>query len=106
MQKSKVTPDARRGWLKNGNPPGDFSLAPRCGAMTRRRTACQAPAMKNGRCRMHGGTSSGPKTRAGIESIRQRLTKHGKYSAAAIAERRYVRALLSEGRELLARLIP
>jgi len=31
----------RRGWLKNGNPPGDYSQALRCGAKTRRLTACQ-----------------------------------------------------------------
>jgi hypothetical protein len=24
--------EKRRGWLRNGNPPGDFSTAPRCGA--------------------------------------------------------------------------
>ena len=28
---------------------------PRCRARTRRGTECQSPAMKNGRCRMHGG---------------------------------------------------
>ncbi|TGN50059.1 hypothetical protein E4L95_17810 [Paracoccus liaowanqingii] len=34
----------------------------RCGARTRQGMACQAPAMPNGRCRMHGGTSTGPRT--------------------------------------------
>jgi hypothetical protein len=29
----------------------------RCGAKTRLNGQCQAPAMKNGRCRMHGGKS-------------------------------------------------
>lgn len=33
--------------------------APRCGAKTRKGNACQSPAMKNGRCRMHGGKSPG-----------------------------------------------
>lgn len=33
--------------------------SPRCNAMTRRKTACQAPAMANHRCRMHGGLSTG-----------------------------------------------
>ncbi len=28
-----------------------------CGAKTRQGTACKAPAMRNGRCRMHGGKS-------------------------------------------------
>ena len=29
--------------------------APRCGARTRNQSACLAPAMRNGRCRLHGG---------------------------------------------------
>lgn len=34
--------------------------APKCGAKTRRSSSfCQSPAMSNGRCRMHGGKSSG-----------------------------------------------
>ena len=38
----------------------------RCGAKTRKGTACQRPAnKKNGRCRLHGGASAGPKTDAG-----------------------------------------
>jgi hypothetical protein len=54
----------RRGWLKNGNPPGDFTPAARCGAKTRQRTPCPGPAMRNGRCRMHGGASTGRRTAA------------------------------------------
>ncbi len=94
----------RRGWLKNGNPPGDFSKAPRCGARTRRGTACESPAMPNGRCRLHGGRSTGPKTPEGIERIRRATMKHGRYSQAAKAERRQVRQLLKECRAVLARL--
>jgi hypothetical protein len=37
----------------------DMHQAKRCRARTRRGTECQSPAMKNGRCRMHGGTSPG-----------------------------------------------
>ena len=34
----------------------------RCGAKTRRGTGCQRPAnKKNGRCRLHGGASTGAK---------------------------------------------
>jgi len=91
----------RRGWLKNGNPPGDMSKAPRCGARTRRQTPCLGPAMKNGRCRMHGGTSTGPRTPEGLERSRRARWKHGAYS-------REVRALLAESqrrwRELMALL--
>ena len=61
----------RRGWLKNGNPPCDFSKAPRCGAKTRRGSRCRCPAMSNGRCCIHGGLSTGPTTPEGIERIRR-----------------------------------
>ena len=36
----------RRGWLKNGNPPGDFTTAARCGAKNRRWKALPSPAMR------------------------------------------------------------
>jgi hypothetical protein len=75
-----------RGRLKNGNPSGDYAKAPRCGARNRRGTACQCSAMKNGRCRLHGGLSTGPKTPEGIERIRKARTKHGRYSQFAIVD--------------------
>jgi len=96
--------DKRRGKLKNGNPSGDFSKAARCGAKTRRGTSCQCPAMKNGRCRLHGGLSTGPRTEAGIESIRRARTKHGYYSKAAMLERRRGRVELRALRQTLAYL--
>lgn len=34
-----------------------------CGATTRKGTSCHNIPMKNGRCRMHGGKSTGPKDR-------------------------------------------
>src|SRR5262245_7422105 len=70
------------------------SKAPRCGAKTRKGTACQAPAMRNGRCQFHGGKSTGPRTPEGIERIRRAATKHGWYSKAAKAERRRIRELV------------
>lgn len=36
--------------------------------------------MKNGRCRMHGGKSTGPRTREGRDRIRSANLKHGRYS--------------------------
>jgi ribosomal protein L32 len=36
---------------------------PRCGARTRSGAACKAPSMPNGRCRMHGGMSTGAPAR-------------------------------------------
>jgi hypothetical protein len=91
----------RRGCLRNGNPSGDFSKAPRCGAKNRHGSPCNCPAMPNGRCRLHGGLSTGPKTKAGIERIRRAVTKHGRYSQAAKAETRYFKALLKECRETI-----
>jgi hypothetical protein len=88
--------NSRRGWLRNGNPPGDFSKAPRCGGRTRRGTACQCPAMANGRCRLHGGLSTGPKTWEGIERIQEANTKHGRYRKVARESRRRVRAMLRQ----------
>lgn len=87
--------------LKNGNRQGDWNSAPRCGAKTRKGTPCRSPAMKNGRCRMHGGGSTGPKTAEGIERIRKARTKHGRYSAASIASRREARQAIRQIRALL-----
>jgi hypothetical protein len=94
----------RRGRLKNGNPPGDFFQAPRCHAKTRRGTACLSPAMANGRCRMHGGSSTGPKTAEGRERIRRASTKHGIYSAAFQREQQKYRDLMRESRGLLRKI--
>jgi TatA/E family protein of Tat protein translocase len=82
---------------------GDLSQARRCGAKRRRGTPCQCPAMANGRCRLHGGLSTGPKTLAGIAHIREALTEHGIYSKAAKADTLSVRTLLRESRKLLSR---
>jgi hypothetical protein len=57
--------------------------------------------MKNGRCRLHGGLSTGPKTAEGIERIRKARTKHGRYSQRAIVERRAGRETLRRLRELI-----
>lgn len=78
-----------------------FMIAPRCGAKTRKGTPCQAPAMKNGRCRMHGGKSTGPKTPEGIERIRQAHLKHGLYTKESIATRKEFNALVKQMRNTL-----
>jgi hypothetical protein len=93
-------PHAKRcGWLKNGNPPGDPSTAPRCGAKTRKGTPCKGPAMRNGRCRMHGGASTGPRTQAGLARSRQANSKDGRYCAKAKLEAKLLHQLLRECRE-------
>lgn len=79
---------AARGWLRNGNPPGDFHRCARCGAKTRSGRPCRSPAMKNGRCRMHGGKSTGPRTEAGLERCRQAHCKTGRHSKVQKRHRR------------------
>jgi len=59
---------------------------------------------ENGRCRLHGGLSTGPKTAEGIERIRRAVTKHGNYSGRAKAERAEYRELVRACREILAGL--
>jgi len=75
--------------------------APRYGAKTRKGTPCKAPAMANGRCRMHGGKSTGPRTPEGLERSRKANFKHGYYSAESIANRKILRQLLRNCRETL-----
>ena len=60
--------------------------------------------MANGRCRLHGGLSTGPKSAKGIELIRLAVTKHGRYSAAAKVEQEQYRALLQAGHELMRQI--
>ena len=81
-------PPDRRGRLRNGAAPGDFLAAPRCGARTRSGECCRQPAMKNGRCRMHGGLSTGPRTADGRARCAAARRTHGFYSAEMVALRR------------------
>jgi hypothetical protein len=96
--------EQRRGWLKHNNPPGNFLKAKRCGARNRRGSPCCCPAMPNGRCRLHGGLSTGPKTPEGKERARRANLKHGRFTAEAIRERREVRAVLRQAKKFFASL--
>ena len=60
---------------KAARSTADREEAPRCGARTRRGTACVRKGLANGRCPNHGGKSTGPKTAEGRARIaaRQRL---------------------------------
>jgi anti-sigma regulatory factor (Ser/Thr protein kinase) len=81
--------DSGLGGRKRNNPL-QFPLhrALKCRARTRSGQPCQAPAMSNGRCRMHGGSSPGaPKGN-------KNAFKHGRYTADAIARRRKISGLL------------
>jgi hypothetical protein len=77
------------GTIESSAPAGSTrSEGPRCGARTRNGNSCRAPAMPNGRCRMHGGLSPGaPKGN-------KNALKHGRYTAEAIARRRAISDLV------------
>jgi hypothetical protein len=69
------------------------NAAPRCGARSKRTgKPCRAAAMPNGRCKVHGGKSTGPRTPEGLERSRRANWKHGYYSREAKTERSRVRA--------------
>jgi hypothetical protein len=88
VPKRHAAPGQRRGCLKNGNPSGDYLQAPRCGARTRAGCPCRQPAMANGRCRMHGGLSTGPRTPEGLARSRTARLTHGYRTAELIGLRR------------------
>ena len=63
----------------------------RCDARTRAGTPCRRWPMPNGRCRLHGGCSTGPRTAEGLARLRAARTIHGGRGA----EVRKVRALIA-----------
>jgi hypothetical protein len=87
------------------------SARPRCGAKTKAGTACQAQALKNGRCPLHGGLSTGPNTPGGkakraeiarahmskmwdrwrVEGRNQNLTEEGRRRIGEAQKRRWAR---------------
>lgn len=65
---------------------------------------CQRHAAKGKAvCRMHGALA-GPKTKEGINRIKQANTKHGNYTKEAFTERRAFRNLLKEYKEQLSEI--
>ena len=74
----------------------------RCEARTRRGTLCQRPArLPVGRCKLHGGRSSGPKTEAGLARLAASKTTHGNCTAAKRVE---AKRKAQVGREVRAEL--
>ena len=86
------------------------AAAPRCGAYARRTgLPCQKPAMPNGRCRLHGGASTGPRTPEGIARCTAAPMKHGRRNAAAralAAQRGQARSASAALRRLLVEIDP
>ncbi len=95
-------PSGGRGCLKNGAAGGDYLAAPRCGARTRAAGSCRQPAMPNGRCRLHGGKSTGARTEAGRERLRSIHTRHGGYGRDLLAWFRRMDAFIAETKQVMA----
>lgn len=75
-----------------------------CGAKTRVSVisdSCRRIAMPNGRCHLHGGKSTGAKTKVG--KMRQKMAswKHGRRSKEAIEKTRFLKNLLRSCNERL-----
>ena len=99
------TPPPNLDPLRGSSPQGEgenLELAAWCGAKSRAGPPCQAPAMANGRCRIHGGTSTGPRTAAGLARLAAARTTSGAYSAANWVNDRHVRMQARRGRVLIA----
>ena len=73
---------------KNENNPMQGGLSPICGAKTRSGMPCANGRMANGRCRMHGGKSTG----APIGN--KNALKNGRFTAEVKNERASFRKLL------------
>lgn len=84
------------------------NAGPRCGATCKRTgQPCRGAAMPNGRCRLHGGTSTGARTPDGKARCQAAPRKHGERDAAARAsatQRGAARRLVSDLGRLLAQL--
>ena len=82
------------------------NACPRCGATCKRTgQSCRGAAMPNGRCRMHGGASTGATTMEGRARCRATPRKHGSRDAAArarAAQRGAAKRVVSELSRLLA----
>ena len=77
----------------------------RCGAYARSTgKPCQAKALTNGRCKLHGGMSTGPKTPEGRQVISVATRARMVNGQLKVAQMGFQRWLKTGGREQLSRL--
>lgn len=89
---TKNNKDLGKNWRFGPSWPGM-----RCGARTRSGGQCQRPAFKSiGRCRLHGGLSSGAKTVEGKNKLKEIHTVHGQYRKEVREQRRLKAAVKRE----------
>jgi hypothetical protein len=76
-----------------------------CGAYARSTgNPCQAKALANGRCKNHGGMSTGPKTLEGRQAIAQATRQRMASQGSSLALEGFYRWLDAGGREFLSRI--
>jgi uncharacterized protein YjcR len=84
-------------YLRNTGP---MLSSRRCGARTRSGKPCRSPAVSGKkRCRMHGGAPGSGAPRGNKNAL-----KHGFFTREVIAERRQLRELLRQSRNLLLKI--
>jgi len=54
-------------------------------------------------CRMHGGLSRGPRTKAGKERARRAVLKHGEYTKEARVKHKEIMDLIKASKDMLSR---
>lgn len=73
---------------------GDSWPGQRCGAKTRSGNLCQRPAYKTtGKCKLHGGVSTGARTPEGLQRISEANLKHGRMTKEKLATQRHLAAV-------------
>ena len=91
--------------IKNNPKPwlyGPYWQGQRCEARTRKGTLCQRPGNKiNGRCKFHGGRSTGARTEDGLASLTASRTIHGRTTKA---ERAKAKHSAEVGRQIMREL--
>ncbi|MDP1989473.1 MAG: HGGxSTG domain-containing protein [Syntrophales bacterium] len=94
------------GLLKNNNPPCDLRLLPRCAAKAKSSgKRCGNPAMRGKRvCWIHGGRSTGPKTREGLLRSKSANLKYGLYTKETLDRRKKMNFLLRDYRKFLSEI--
>jgi hypothetical protein len=83
----------------------EMRLKIKCGAYARTTgNPCQAKALTNGRCKNHGGMSTGPKTTEGRQAIAQATRQRMASGVRIRVLEGFYRWIEGGGREMLSRL--
>lgn len=92
------------GCLKNNNPPCDLRLLPRCSAKAKSSgKRCGNPAMRDKRvCWIHGGRSTGPRTKEGLLRSQSANLKHGSYTKENLEQRKKINSMFRECRKFIS----